>query len=152
AGLLTIVIVGRREHTLAGGVLASLTFASIAVPVARAAGVAWIVAFTCAAIFAAIFVSATVCVHAVIARTRRPPAAAARAAGIVVAIGSILALWLLGRREFVLDLSFIAAVPACGVAAAAALAVRSARRLRVIGWTLIVTTLMASALLILAFG
>jgi hypothetical protein len=33
-----------------------------------------------------------------------------------------------------------------------ALAVRSAKRLRVIGWSLIVTTLMAAALLIVAFG
>jgi hypothetical protein len=49
-------------------------------------------------------------------------------------------------------LSAAAAYPACLVAAVAALTVRSAKRLRPIGWTLIATTLMAAALLIVAFG
>jgi YwiC-like protein len=152
AVVLAIVILSRREHTIAGEILASLTFASLAVPVARAAGAAQIVAFTCAAVFAAVFVAATVCVHAVIARTRRPPALAARAAGVLVAVGSVVGLWLLGRSDLVSNLSFAAAVPACLVAGVAALAARSAKRLRVIGWSLIVTTLMAAALLVLAFG
>jgi len=150
--VLAIVIVSRREHTIAGEILASLTFASLAFPVARAAGAAQIVAVTCAAVFAAVFVAATVCVHAVIARTRRPPAVGARVAGALVAVGSVVALWLLGQRELVSTLSFAAAVPACAVSLVAALAVRSAKRLRVIGWSLIVTTLMAAALLIVAFG
>jgi hypothetical protein len=150
--VLAIVIVSRREHTVAGEILAALTFASLAFPVARAAGAAQIVALTCAAIFAGIFVPSTVCVHAVIARTRRPPAIAARAAGVLTAIGSVAALWLLGRSDVVSNLSFAAAVPACLVSLLAALAVRSAKRLRAIGWSLIVTTLMASALLVVAFG
>jgi hypothetical protein len=150
--VLAIVILSRRERTIAGEILASLTFASLALPVARAAGAEQIVAFTCAAVFAAVFVAATVGVHAVITRTRRPPAYGARIAGALAAVGSVAALWLLGRWALVSNLSFAAAVPACLVAAVAALAVRSAKRLRAIGWSLVVTTLMAAALLILAFG
>jgi YwiC-like protein len=150
--VLAIAIASRREHTAAGEILAALTFSSIAFPVARAAGAAQMVALTCALVFAAIFVAATMCVHAVIARTRHPPAVGARAAGVLIAIGSIAALWLLGRVGLVSTLSFAAALPACAVAMVAALGVRSAKRLRPIGWSLIVTTLMAAALLIVAFG
>jgi len=150
--VLAIVIGSRREHTLAGEILAALTFASLALPVARAAGAAQIVASTCAAVFAGVFVPATVCVHAVIARTRRPPALAARIGGVLAAVGSVVALWLLGRWDVISNLSFAAVVPACLVSCVAALAVRSAKRLRTIGWSLIVTTLLAAALLMLAFG
>jgi len=152
AALLAIVIVSRREHTLAGEVLASLTFASLALPVARAAGAVQIVAFTITAVFAAIFVAATMSVHAVIARTRRPPALRARTAAVLAAIGSVVALWLLGRSDLVSNLSFAAAVPSCTAATISALFVRSAVRLRAVGWTFIVTTLLASALLFVAFG
>src|SRR5262249_30537323 len=71
AAVLAMVILSRREHTIAGEILAAVTFASLAFPVARAAGAAQLVAITCAAVFSAVFVAATVCVHAVIARTRR---------------------------------------------------------------------------------
>src|SRR5262249_52243282 len=152
AAVLAMVILSRREHTIAGEILAALTFASLALPVARAAGAAQLVAVTCAAVFAAVFVAATVCVHAIIARTRRPPAIGTRAAGAAVAIGSVVALWLFRRCEPVSNRSFAAALPACVVSLAAALAVRSAKRLRVVGWSLIVTTLMAAALLVAAFG
>ena len=149
---LAAAIVLRREHTLAGEILAAITFSSIAYPIARAAGAAQSVAVTCAAVFAAIFITATVCVHAVIARTRRPPAAGARIGGIAVALGALVVLWQLGAQGVVSSLSAAAAFPACLVAGVAALTVRSAKRLRPIGWTLIVTTLMAAALLIVAFG
>jgi len=152
AVVLAIVIVSRREHTIGGEILAALTFASLALPVARAAGAAQFVAVTCAAVFAAVFVAATVCVHAVIARTRRPPSIGTRAAGAAVAIGSVVGLWLLGRWDLVSNLSFAAAVPACVVSLVAGLGMRSAKRLRVVGWSLMVTTLMAAALLVAAFG
>jgi hypothetical protein len=150
--VLTAAIASRRERTIAGEILASLTFASLAFPVARAAGAASMVALTCAAVFAAVFVAATVCVHAVIARTGHRPAIGTRVAGVLVAIGSVAALWLLGRADVVSSLAFAAAVPAGTVACVAAIGVRSAKRLRAIGWSLIVTTLMAAALLIVAFG
>ena len=149
---LAAAIALRREHTLGGEILAAITFSSIAYPIARAAGATQSVAITCAAVFAAVFVAATMCVHAVIARTRRPPAIGARLAGVVVAVGVLLVLWQLGVRGVVSSLSAAAAFPACLVAGIAAIAVRSAKRLRPIGWTLIVTTLMAAALLIVAFG
>jgi len=150
--VLAIVIVSRREHTLAGESLAAITFSSIALPVARAAGVASMVALTCAAVFASVFVAATVSVRAVIARTRTPPALAARAAAVVVALGSLAALALLGSMRIVSAVAPLAALPACLVAFAAALAAPSARHLRAIGWTLIATTLAAAALLVAAFG
>jgi len=152
AAALAAAIALHREHTLVGELLAAIAFSSIAYPIARAAGAAQSVATTCAAVFAAVFVTATVCVHAVIARTRRPPATGPRVAGVVVAVGVLLVLWQLGARGAVSSLSAAAAFPACLVAGIAATAVRSAKRLRPIGWSLIVTTLMAAALLIVAFG
>ena len=152
AVLLAIVIVSKREHTLAGEALAAVTFSSIALPVARAADVVSTVAFTCVAVFAAVFVAATVSVHAVIARTRRPPAIAARAAAALVTLGSIAALAALGSAGVISSISPIAALPACLVAFVAALAAPSARRLRTIGWTLVATTMLAAALMIAAFG
>jgi hypothetical protein len=152
AAALAAAIALHREHTVAGEILAAITFSSIAYPIARAAGAAQSVAITCAAVFAAVFVAATVCVHAVIARTRRPPAIGARVAGVVVAVGVLLVLWQLGVHGVVSSLSAAAAFPACVVACIAAIAVRSAKRLRPIGWSLIITTCMAAALLIVAFG
>jgi hypothetical protein len=152
AAALAAAIALHREHTLAGEILAAVTFSSTAYPIARAAGAAQSVAVTCAAVFAAIFIAATVCVHAVIARTRRPPAIGARLGGVAVALGVLVILWQLGAQGVVSSLSAAAAFPACVVGCVAALAVRSAKRLRPIGWTLIVTTLLAAALLIVAFG
>jgi len=152
ATALAAVIISKREHTLAGEALASVTFASIALPVARAAGVVSTVAVTCAAVFAAVFVAATVAVHAVIARTRRPPAIAARATGVLVTVASIGALAWFGRMGFISTIAAIAALPACLAAFVAALVAPSARRLRAIGWTLVATTLLAAALLVVAFG
>ena len=149
---LATAIALRCEHTPAGEILAAATFSSIAYPIARAAGAAQSVAVTCAAVFAAIFITATVCVHAVIARTRRPPAAGARIGGVVVASTALVVLWQLGAQGVVSSLSAAAAFPACLVAGIAAIAIRSAKRLRPIGWALIVTTLMAAALLIVALG
>jgi YwiC-like protein len=152
ACLLAIAIYVDREHTPAGEALAAIALPSIALPVARAATVESTVALTCAAVFAAAFVAATLSVHAVIARTRKPPAAGERIAGAAAAAGSIAALAVLAALNLVSVVAPIAALPICLVALIVALAAPSARRLRAIGWTLIATTLLAAALLIVAFG
>jgi len=152
AALLAIVILSNREHTPAGEALAAIALSSIALPVARAALVEWTVAVSCVAVFAAAFVAATVSVHAVIARTRRPPALAARAAGVLAPLGSIAALAALAALRLVSVVAPIAALPTCLAALGAALVAPSARRLRAIGWTLLATTLLGAALLVFAFG
>ena len=150
--LLALAIYFDREHTAAGEALAAVALPSIALPVARAAGVESTVALTCAAVFAAAFVAATFCVHAVIARTQDPPALGARAAGAAVAAGSIAALGAMAALNLVSVIAPIAALPMCLVALVAALAAPSARRLRAIGWTLFAAALLAAALLVAAFG
>lgn len=150
--LLAVAIYFDREHTTAGEALAAIALPSMALPVARAATVESTVALTCAAVFAAAFVAATLCVHAVIARTRKPPAVAARIAGAAAAAGSIAALAAMAALNLVSIVAPIAVLPICLVSLIVALAAPSARRLRAIGWTLIATTLLAAALLIVAFG
>ena len=150
--LLAAVILSKREHTMAGEALAAIALSSIALPVARAALAESTVAISCVSVFAAAFVAATVSVHAVIARTRRPPAARARMAGVLAPLASIAALVALAALRFVSVVAPIAALPTCLAALIAALVAPSARRLRAIGWTLVATTLLGAALLVAAFG
>jgi YwiC-like protein len=152
AALLAVVIAARREHTIAGETLAAATFASLAYPVARAAGASAHAALSCASVFGALFVASTLCVHAVIQHTRRPPAAKARAAGAVVALGSIAVLRAMAAYGLVSSIAPVAAFPVCAVAALAALIAPSARRLRLLGWTLLVTTTLSALLLVAVFG
>ena len=86
---LLVTIAGGREHTIAGEVLSALTLASLAAPVAMAAGAARAAALTCAAVYAVGFVCATITVHAVIMHTRRPPASVMRVAAAGVATSTI---------------------------------------------------------------
>ncbi|PYR42285.1 MAG: hypothetical protein DMF93_06245 [Acidobacteria bacterium] len=116
------------------------------------AALALLLAAVILSVFAAAFVAATVSVHAVIARTRRPPAARARMAGVLAPLASIAALVALAALRFVSVVAPIAALPTCLAALIAALVAPSARRLRAIGWTLVATTLLGAALLVAAFG
>jgi YwiC-like protein len=149
---LAVVIALRREHTMAGEILAALTFASLTIPVVRAGHGSWYAASTCAAVFAAAFIAATVCVHAVIARMRRPPATGARVGGTIAAVTSIVILWFAAAHGVISIIAPAAVVPICAIGAGVAIAAPSGKRLRTIGWSLVATTVMAAALLVLALG
>jgi hypothetical protein len=135
--LLAIVIGARREHTAWGEVLSALVMASIAWPAAVASAVPPTAARTCAVVFAGGYAAATLAVHAVIARTRRPPAIGARitamlaAALIAVLVGTAAQMHVLDRA------AAVAVAPMLCGAIVLAWAAPPARRLRTVGWTLI---------------
>ena len=140
AALLAVVIATGREHTAAGEILASVAFGSLAYPVARFAGASSHAALSCASLFCAMFVASTICVRAVIQHTRRPPAAVARAAAVLVALGAIGLLRSMAAHGLVSSIAPIAALPICIVTALAALIAPRATHLRALGWTLVATT------------
>ncbi len=136
------------EHTAGGEILAAVALSSTAWPVAAAAGARSKSAVTCAAVFAAGFVASTMGVRAVIARTRRPPAIGAGVSAAVVAVGVVAALVLLARAQIVDDIAPWTSVPLCAGGVLVALTTRSARHLRRVGWTLVVTTGLTAVVLI----
>jgi hypothetical protein len=152
AAILLSVIATRREHTTAGEMLTACTLASLALPAALAAHTSHYVAVTCALVFAAAFVTGTVCVRAVITHTRRPPAYAARIAGALTATAAIAILAFFGAIGFASSIGPWAALPVCAAGVALVVKPPSARQLRIVGWTLVAATAAAAALLIAVFG
>lgn len=149
AAVLALVILAQHEHTTFGEVLSALTLSSLALPIARAAEASMASAVTCAAVFAAAFVSATMCVRAVIAHTRRPPAAGSRAIGALVSAASVGALWTMASTGVAKAAAPWAALPVCALGCLLALAPPSARHLRTIGWALVATTTATAVLLVM---
>jgi hypothetical protein len=148
--LLAIVIGARREHTAWGEVLSAIVMASLAWPAALASGAAPVAARTCAVVFAGGYAAATLAVHAVIARTRRPPATAARIAAMVVSVVILVMVWL-AVRTHALDRAAVAAIaPMVGGAFVLAWIAPPAKRLRTVGWTLIAVSTAAAAITIVA--
>jgi hypothetical protein len=144
----TIVLGG--EHTLAGETLTAVALSALCVPLAIGSGAPPYDAHTIAFVYGASFVSATACVHGVIARTRKPPAIGARATGVAVALLSIGVLAQLGRLGRISDIAPWAALPLCVGGTALALFPPSARRLRIVGWTLVAGTTLTAGVLIAA--
>jgi YwiC-like protein len=144
------LIVARREHTLAGEIASAVALSSLAYPVALASGATPLMARSCAIVFAVGFVVAIVCVRAVIANTRRPPALDARGTGILVALLGLNALVSLAAHGVVAGAAAWAAAPLATGGSALALAPPSARQLRIVGWTLVATTAVTSLVVIVA--
>ena len=147
AFLVVIVIVAGREHTMAGEILTGLTLASVACPLALAAEASLSAAVTCAAVFATIFVSATLAVHAVIVRTRRQSATAIRVGAALFAVTSLAALFWLAQVGWTRVAGFWAALPFAGVALALVVVLPPAQRLKVVGWTLVAASAATSVVL-----
>ena len=146
--LLAIVIGTRHEHTPAGEVLSAIVLASLSWPAAVASGVPPVAARTCATVFAGGYAAATLAVHAVIARTRRPPAIAARITAALAAV-VVAAVVATAARMHLLDrLAVVAVAPMLCGAIVLAWAAPPARRLRTVGWTLIAVSTATAGLAI----
>ena len=148
--VLVALIFARSERTTLGEAMTAITLASVAIPVAIAADASTTTALTCAAAFAAGFVAATVCVRAVIAHTRNPPAARARTTAIAATLAVLSILVSLGSGELIAWVAPWAAAPLILGAIALAAVPPSARHLRIVGWTLVATTAATSLVLIAA--
>src|SRR5262249_3806418 len=135
--ILLAIIAAGRERAIGGEIVAALALASMAAPVALAAGSGREAAVTGAATFSASFAVATVGVRAVIASSRRPPGWTLRLATLALAIGSLATLGWLAARGTVSPSAPWAAVPCVVVNTALACRPPSATRLRTVGWLLV---------------
>lgn len=149
-GVFVGVIVWRHaERTTAGELVVATALSSLCVPVALAGEVTAVAAHTLFAVFALIFMTATVSVRAMIGRVAKaggPPPALAGA----LTLGAILLLAVLSVRHQVADVAPYAAIPVCAVALGLTVKPPSPRYLRPIGWTLVGATILTALLLIVA--
>jgi hypothetical protein len=83
---------------------------------------------------------------------RRPPAVAPRVAGALTAVAALAILAFFGAIGVASTVGPWAALPMCGAGVALVVTPPSARRLRVVGWTLVATTAATAAVLIAVFG
>ena len=150
ATVLSTAIVGGRERTIAGELLAALTLASFAVPVGLGAGIPPGATITCAAVYAFAFGSATIGVHAVISHQRQPPATAMRSAAVIAALSSIGTLGWLAARATLAPVAPWAAGPSCVGVLVLALRPPTARQLRIVGWLLVASSTLTAVILIVA--
>jgi hypothetical protein len=149
-GAAAVALVLARVHkTTPGELLVAVALSSCAWPVGVAAGLHPAPAAACAAVFAAGFCSATLAVRSTIALQRREPASVSRAAAIIVAIASPVAVGILARLSGLDARLWIAAAPLSLLALVLAARPPSARHLRRVGWALIAASAGAAVILAL---
>lgn len=152
ATLLIAAALRGSEKSWYGETATALTCAGAAVPVSMAAGVSLLTSARVAIPFALLFVSSTLAVRVVILRVRRggdlAATAATRRAALILAVVSSIVLVLASRRGW-LPPSILAAT-APGLLTAAAVAVRppAPSRLRTLGWTLVVISVLTTAIIV----
>jgi hypothetical protein len=146
-------LVQGREKSWYGELAAALAFAGAAVPVALAAGAPPAAAWHVAIPFALLFATTTLAVRVVILRVRgggNPQATAAtRRAVMTVSISALLAIASLTAMDVVSTAMLIAVAP--GVTTAIVVAARppAARRLRLVGWSLITVSTFTAGIVLL---
>jgi uncharacterized membrane protein HdeD (DUF308 family) len=145
---LALFIALKREHTLLGESWMSVTMGSLGAPTALAAGASLRESLTLACAFAAAFLVPTVAVHAVIAFTRKPPATRIRAGSALVTLAAGAVVAAAASNGIIARAGEWAVLPAGAAALTLALRPPAARRLRIVGWTLVATSTAASAILI----
>jgi YwiC-like protein len=156
AAVLAIAIVFEHEKRALGEVAAALTFSSVAIPVCLAAGASWRSALSITIAFAAIFVTATLAVRAVILRARaggnRRAERTTRLTVWLVAATLLVSLTWGSAHDLTPWGTTIAATP--GLVGAAWLSIRppSPAYLRTIGWTLVATAGAAAVVLIVSLS
>ncbi len=145
-GLLLAALVGRQiEKTTGGEVVAALAFSSTVLPIALAGGASFETALVLASVWAAAFVTVTLAVRAVLARAKRRPVQGLVAGATAVGLGSIvLALVVSIAHPLAIDAA-LALTPAVLPAIVLAWAPPHARRIRQIGWSLVVSCSLVAA-------
>ena len=149
-------LVRRQAKSAQGEVAVALACSLLAVPLALAAGAPLRTALAIAVAYATIFVTATLAVRVVILKVRgggSPDAVGAtRAAALAIAALAAAALVGSAARGVLPWTTAAAAAPGLAAAAALALAAPSPAKLRIVGWTLVVISAAAAAILILGLS
>jgi hypothetical protein len=148
--LLPLIIL-RREKTLLGELLVSLTFSTMLMPVALAGGVSLQAALTATAVWSVIFLLGTITVRAVIARAKKTPHSrwlvyASQSLSLAAIAASIILL----LTDVAPALAVVAAMPAAIVTAGCTFAGIHPRHLRTVGWSIVGSNLIALAALLAA--
>ena len=142
-----------QEKSWYGEIAAALAFAGAAVPVALAAGAPAQTAWHVAVPFALLFATTTLAVRVVILRVRgggNPQAAAAtRGAVMTMSLGALLAIAVLTAARVVPSSTLIATAPGLATAIVVAARPPAARRLRVLGWSLVTVSTLTAAIVLL---
>lgn len=152
ATLLIVAALRGSEKSWYGETATALTCAGAAVPISMAAGVSFPTSVRVAIPFALLFVSSTLAVRVVILRVRRggdlDATAATRRAALALAVASSILLVLASGRGLLPPSILVAAAP--GLLTATAIAVRppAPARLRTLGWTLVVISVLTTVIVV----
>lgn len=151
AVILVPVIFARREKTPLGELLVALTFASASIPIALAGDAAPKAAFIAGSIWAVIFSLQTLVVRSVTGRaTERLDPQRRFVVAACLSLSVVLAGWLFSLAGLLPFLAAAALAPAALVGAACALLRVHARHLRLIGWSLAGSDVLALVALVAA--
>lgn len=131
------MIVKQQQKSTTGELHVVLTLASCALPVGVAAEATAREAAGCWFIMTLGFWAATLAVRGTIARQRREPAIVLRLTAFVLAVATPFVVVLMSHRFHLHPMLWLATLPLSLAAIVLAVFPPSARRLRVIGWTLI---------------
>lgn len=141
----------KQENCPSTQISVALAFAFATLPMCLSAGVGGVTAALIAFVFASVYVTAVLCVRSIVLSKRgggNPAASrATRHALVLVALGSSLTMGIAVASALVPWASVTAIIP--GLAAAVALATRrSPPPLKVVGWSLALTSMAAALILI----
>ena len=149
--LLLPLILQHREKTLAGELLVSLIFSTMLLPVALAGGVVFRAACAASAVWSAIFMLATIMVRAVIATAKKGPHRRLLVcASIILSLAALVASFMLALSETMPLLLAVAILPPAVITFVCSFIGVHPRRLRVLGWSLVGSNVIALAALVIA--
>jgi hypothetical protein len=149
--LVAVAVFTHRERSTPGELLVAVALSSVSLPVAIAGAVPHIRAVTLVIVFAAVFVTATVAVRAMIGRVSRaggPHPGLAAALTLAILAGLAVA----AQAGRLAPVAPFAALPVCAVCLGLSARPPSPKHLRSIGWTLVGTTGLTAAILVAALG
>jgi hypothetical protein len=146
--LLGLLVAVKREKTLLGESFLAVVLSFASVPVGLACGVPIAVALIAAAVWATGFLLSTATVHAILARSKRGAVAPATAVGVIALLvigGSVAAIVLDGPRWTA------ALIPAAFVSLGVIASRLPTKKVRTLGWMLVVADIATAAILLSAF-
>jgi YwiC-like protein len=148
---LGVMIVTGREKSAVGQNLVALTFAGAVVALALAGDASLPISLTAGALWAVIFTLQTFAVREVRGRLRKPVEPLAVSAVLWMSAAAALIGLFLVVRGWLPFVAFLGLLPTVMTAAACGLLGVSPRRLRVVGWSFVSSSLLALAAILMAF-
>jgi hypothetical protein len=145
-----VAVVTHRERTTIGEIVVGVALASVCVPVARAGEVGEVAIRTLFLVFSTVFVVATLGVRAMIGRVTKRPGSPHPGVAIGATLVLLASLSALALRGVVAARAPVTALPVVLVAIMLVMRPPQPKHLRIVGWTLVGTTLLTTLMLIVA--